>query len=159
VQIQIRVPEADLVTIQPEKAMHVDGVACPHLDPDELRTFSLLVGVALSDVGDPAGGALRYVPGGHLRMSEWFRSEWSLGITDQVPPQIDAEGGVPFLGVPGDVLLMHHLVPHAVGRNHTLAPRIMAYFRVSHVDHADRRLDALRDPWLDYPALVATVRK
>lgn len=157
-QIQIRVPEAELHQAQPDKPMHVDGVSCPHLDPAELRTFSLLVGVVLSDISDPAGGALRYVPGGHLRMAEWFRDEWSLGITDQVPPHIDAAQGTPFLGGPGDVLLMHHLVPHSVGRNHTATPRIMAYFRISHKDHAGRRLDAIRDPWLDFPALTTRVR-
>ena len=101
---------------------------------------SLLVGVVLSDISDPAGGALRDVPGGHLTMAEWFRTEWSLGITDQVPPQVDAMTGTPLLGKPGDVLLMHHLVPHAVGRNFATTPRIMAYFRVSHPDHANRRL-------------------
>jgi hypothetical protein len=153
-QIQIRVPEQDLTQAQPEKAMHVDGVACPHLDPSELRTFSLLVGVVLSDVTSPQGGALRYVPGGHLRMAEWFRSEWSLGLTDQVPPQLDAEQGVPFLGHTGDVLVMHHLVPHAVSRNYTERPRLMAYFRVSHVNHASRRLETLKDPWLDYPPIA-----
>ena len=88
-------------------------------------------------------------------MAEWFRSVWSLGLTDQVPPHVDAEEGVPFVGKPGDVLVMHHLVQHAVGRNNTGSPRIMAYFRISHVDHASHRLDALRDPWLDYPALSA----
>jgi hypothetical protein len=112
-QIQIRVPDRHLDRPQPIKAMHVDGVACPHLDPAELRTFSLLVGVPLSDITDTAGGALRYVPGGHHRMAEWFRAEWSLGITDQVPPRIAAETGTPLLGGPGDVLLMHHLVPHS----------------------------------------------
>ncbi|AYF30432.1 phytanoyl-CoA dioxygenase [Micromonospora tulbaghiae] len=157
-QIQIRVPEAELQQVQPAKAMHVDGVACPHLDPAELRTFSLLVGVVLSGISDPTGGALRYVPGGHLRMAEWFRSEWALGITDQVPPHIDAEDGRPFLGQPGDVLFMHHLVPHAVGQNSSPTPRLMAYFRVSHVDHASRRLEALRDPWLDFPALTSRIR-
>ncbi|WP_307961894.1 phytanoyl-CoA dioxygenase family protein [Salinispora arenicola] len=157
-QIQIRVPERDLGQAQPEKAMHVDGVACPHLDPADCRTFSLLVGVVLSDISDPAGGALRYVIGGHLRMAEWFRTQWSLGITAQVPPHIVAEQGTPLLGKPGDVLLMHHLVPHAVGRNLTAMPRIMAYFRVSHVNHANRRLAALRDPWLDFPPLAARVR-
>lgn len=154
-QIQIRVPEADLPWAQPDKAMHVDGVASPHLDPAELRTFSLLVAVILSDVQDTYGGALRYVPGGHLRMAEWFRTEWALGMIEQVPPDIDAHEGTALLGRPGDVLLMHHLVPHAVGPNHSTTPRTMAYFRVSHVHHASRRLDALRDPWLDYPALTA----
>ncbi|PMR62094.1 hypothetical protein C1A38_06210, partial [Verrucosispora sp. ts21] len=50
------------------------------------------------------------------------------------------------------------LVPHAVGRNMTAAPRIMAYFRVSHVNHASHRLAALRDPWLDFPPLAERVR-
>lgn len=156
VQIQIRVPQGRLTQVQPVKDMHVDGVACPHLDPDELRTFSLLVGVLLSEITDAGGGALRYVPGGHLRMANWFRREWRLGVTEQVPPHIDVEQGTPVLGTPGDVLLMHHLVPHAVGHNLTQMPRVMAYFRLSHVDHADRRLDALRNPWLDYPALTNT---
>lgn len=155
VQIQIRIPDTDILGTQPEKAMHVDGVACPHLDPNELRTFSLLVGVLLSDVTDGRGGALRYVAGGHLGMAEWFRSEWSLGLTEQVPPQLGGGQGVPFLGRPGDVLLMHHLVPHAVGRNKSTRPRMMAYFRVSHAEHASRRLAALKDPWLDYPAIAA----
>jgi hypothetical protein len=50
---------------------------------------------------------------------------------------------------------MHHLVPHSVGRNLTPFPRVMAYFRVSHPDHPRRRLEALRDPWLDYPPLIS----
>ncbi|WP_280500601.1 phytanoyl-CoA dioxygenase family protein [Nocardia farcinica] len=155
-QIQIRLPQNQLHKPQPTKAMHVDGVACPHLDPNELRTFSLLVGVVLSDIGSPSGGALHYQPGGHLRMSEWFRDEWALGLTHQTPPDVDSEKGIPFLGKPGDVLLMHHLVPHAVGANITSTPRTMVYFRVSHVDHQSRRLAALKDPWLDFPALVAS---
>jgi len=146
VQIQIRIPDDQIAQAQPEKAMHVDGVACPHLDPEELRTFTLLVGVVLSDISDPRGGALRYVPGGHLQMAEWFRTEWSIGMTDQVPPNIDAEQGTALLGSPGDVLLMHHLVPHAAGRNTSTAPRVMAYFRVSHARHDRQRLEALRDP-------------
>ncbi|AZK95026.1 MULTISPECIES: phytanoyl-CoA dioxygenase family protein [Streptomyces] len=153
-QIQIRVPESEHPGVQPEKPMHVDGVSCPHLDPQELRTFSLLVGVILSEINDPRDGALRYLPGGHRTMAEWFRDQWSLGITEQVPPKVDRGHGVPFLGAPGDVLLMHHLVPHAVGLNLAPYPRVTAYFRISHPEHRSRRLDALRDPWLDYPGLA-----
>ncbi|GAA3138237.1 hypothetical protein JOF29_000184 [Kribbella aluminosa] len=153
-QIQIRVPEREFPGLQPEKAMHVDGVSCPHLDPRELRTFSLLVGVVLSNISDPQCGALHYLPGGHLAMARWFADQWSLGMTEQVAPEIDRERGTPFLGMPGDVLLMHHLVPHTVAQNLMPFPRVMAYFRVSHPDHASRRLEALRDPWLDYPPLT-----
>jgi hypothetical protein len=150
VQIQIRLPEAEIAGTQPVKHMHVDGVATPHLAPDELRTFSLLVGVVLSPITEAAGGALRYVAGGHEQMSTWFRDEWSLGMVAQVPPQINELPGTPFLAQPGDVLFMHHLVPHRVGTNTSPIPRVMAYFRVSHVAHASHRVDALRNPWLDY---------
>jgi len=87
----------------------------PHLDPAELRTFSLLVGVVLSDITDAAGvrcatsrrppsrrnGSARMVARHHRSSAPIYRRERAL----------------PSLGVPGDVLLMHHLVPHAVGRN------------------------------------------
>ncbi|MFD0507048.1 phytanoyl-CoA dioxygenase [Streptomyces chiangmaiensis] len=94
-QIQIRVPESEFPDAQPEKAMHVDGVSCPHLDPRELRTFSLLVGVILSDVSSAQDGALHYRPAGHHTMADWFRTQWSLGMTEQVPPEVDHERGCP----------------------------------------------------------------
>lgn len=155
VQIQIRVPQDDTPLRQPVKAMHVDGVACPHLDPDELRTFSLLVGVPLTAVRDRRAGALHYLPGGHHAMARWFATEWSLGMSDQVPPDIDLQDGTAFVSEPGDLLLMHHLVPHRVGNNASQSPRIAAYFRLSHPDLASHRLQALSDPWLDYPTITA----
>ncbi|GAB2494101.1 hypothetical protein GCM10027063_36930 [Promicromonospora xylanilytica] len=159
VQIQIRLPEDEVSGAQPVKHMHVDGVATPHLAPDELRTFSLLVGVVLSSITDPDAGALRYVEGGHEAMSKWFRDEWSIGMAAQVPEHINTLPGTPFLAEPGDVLFMHHLVPHRVGINTSKDPRVMAYFRVSHTSHAARRVEALRDPWLDFePVQLATVR-
>lgn len=154
VQIQIRVSDQAASGIQPAKAMHVDGVACPHLDPDELRTFSLLIGIPLTDVHDSRSGALHYLPGGHHDMARWFATEWSLGMTEQVPPDIDLRNGTAFLAQPGDLLFMHHLVPHRVGHNTAAAPRIAAYFRLSHPDLAAHRLQALSDPWLDYPSIT-----
>jgi hypothetical protein len=154
VQVQIRLPEV-MGLNQAAKAMHVDGVACPHLDPNELRTFTLIAGVALSDVSSANAGALHYVPGGHVTMSNWFKEEWSLGVTSQVPPEVDRSSGVPFLGKIGDVILMHHLVPHSVGLNASDLVRLMAYFRISHRAHFGQRLEALRDPWLEFEPLTS----
>lgn len=153
VQIQIRVPEGTVPVAQREKSMHVDGVAVPHLDAMELRTFTLLVGIPLSEVVSVDGGALRYVPGGHEVMAKWFRGGWVPGTREQVPPTVDAMPGTPFLGKPGDVIVMHHLVPHAVGANRTAAPRVMLYFRIRHERHEENVLAALRDPWVEFPAL------
>jgi hypothetical protein len=153
VQIQIRIPEADKGTAQPRKAMHVDGVACPHLDARELRTFTMLVGVLLTEVRDISAGALQFVPGAHQEMSEWFRDTWTPGMGEQVPQEVEARASVPFLGKPGDAILLHHLVPHGVGPNTSSSPRIMLYFRVKHERHEEQLLAALRDPWLEFPAL------
>jgi hypothetical protein len=151
-QIQIRVPD-ELRVSQSEKSMHVDGVACPHLEPTELRTFTLLAGVLLTEVNDVSEGALRYLPGAHIDMARWFREDWKLGARLQVPPAIGERPGIPFLGRPGDVILLHHLTPHAVGANRTTKPRIMVYFRVKHERHDERMLESLYDPWLEFPAL------
>jgi hypothetical protein len=152
-QTQIRIPNQLFSIPQPEKSMHIDGVACPHLGLGELRTFTLLIGVLLSEVNSNDAGALRYIPGGHIDMAKWFCSERQLEITKQVPSYLETKPEVSFVGKPGDVVVMHHLVPHAVGLNNTSSPRIMLYFRIKHERHDEHILDALRNPWLEFPNL------
>ncbi|WP_371632153.1 phytanoyl-CoA dioxygenase family protein [Streptomyces sp. NBC_01259] len=150
-QIQIRLPHG---TEQPVKSMHVDGVSCPHLEPSDLRTFTFIVGVVLDGSATADAGALHYVPGGHHRMARYFATDWVLGQPAQTPDDIDAQDGTAFTAKRGDVVVMHHLVPHRVGINTSSIPRVMAYFRVHHAQHPDLALPALSDPWLEYPALA-----
>ncbi|WP_367132931.1 MULTISPECIES: phytanoyl-CoA dioxygenase family protein [Streptomyces] len=154
-QVQIRVPHA---AGQPVKEMHVDGVACPHLETAELRTFTLIAGVVLSSIPEATAGALHYLPAGHWRMAEWFSGDWTPGEQAQTPPDVASQPGTPFLAEPGDVIVMHHLVPHRVGVNSSPVPRVMAYFRVHHAEHHVQALEALRDPWLEFPGLRAAAR-
>ncbi|MGW2046275.1 phytanoyl-CoA dioxygenase family protein [Streptomyces sp. NPDC001858] len=154
-QIQIRLPHAEQ---QPVKAMHVDGVSCPHLEPRDLRTFTFIVGVVLDGSATADAGALHYVPGGHHRMASYFATDWVLGQPAQTPDDIAAQDGTALTAEPGDVIVMHHLVPHRVGINTSSTPRVMAYFRVSHAQHPGLALRALSDPWLEYPTLAALAR-
>ncbi|MCX4530993.1 phytanoyl-CoA dioxygenase family protein [Streptomyces sp. NBC_01669] len=154
-QIQVRLPDG---VQQPVKAMHVDGVSCPHLEPRDLRTFTFIVGVVLDGSATADAGALHYVPGGHHRMARYFATDWVLGQPAQTPNDIDAQDGIALTAEPGDVVVMHHLVPHRVDLNTSSTPRVMAYFRVSHAQHPDLALHALSDPWLEYPALAALAR-
>ncbi|MGC4950093.1 phytanoyl-CoA dioxygenase family protein [Streptomyces sp. DT224] len=154
-QIQIRLPHG---AEQPVKRMHVDGVSCPHLEPRDLRTFTFIVGVVLDGSASADAGALHYVPGGHHRMADYFANDWVLGQAAQTPDDIDAQDGTALIAKPGDVVVMHHLVPHRVGINTSSTPRTMAYFRVSHAQHSDLALRALSDPWLEYPALAQLAR-
>lgn len=154
-QIQIRLPHG---AQQPVKRMHVDGVSCPHLEPRDLRTFTFIAGVVLDGSATADAGALHYVPGGHYQMADYFATDWVLGQPAQTPDDIDAQDGTALTAEPGDVVVMHHLVPHRVGINASSTPRVMAYFRVSHAQHPDLALRALSDPWLEYPALAALAR-
>jgi ectoine hydroxylase-related dioxygenase (phytanoyl-CoA dioxygenase family) len=152
-QVQIRIPEGQGGSQQPVKALHVDGVACPHLDACELRTFTLLAGVMITETASREAGALEYVPGAHLDMARWFREEWKPGAPEQVPSWLTGQPRAHFCGRPGDVILMHHLLPHAVGVNRSNHPRINIYFRIKHERHDTQRVAALRDPWLEFPRL------
>ena len=152
-QTQIRIPKQLSTISQPEKTMHIDGVACPHLGVGELKTFTLLIGVLLSEVNSNDEGALRYIPGSHIDMAKWFCSQQQSEIIEQVPSYLETQPGVPFVGKPGDVILMHHLVPHAVGSNNTYKPRIMLYFRIKYKQHDEHIWDALRNPWLEFSSL------
>ncbi|MEU9068918.1 phytanoyl-CoA dioxygenase family protein [Streptomyces sp. NPDC048306] len=154
-QIQVRLPYG---AEQPVKRMHVDGVSCPHLEPSDLRTFTFIVGVVLDGGATADAGALHYVPGGHHRMARYFATDWVLGQPAQTPDDIDAQDGIAFTAEPGDVIVMHHLVPHRVGINTSDTPRVMAYFRIRHAQHPDLALRALSDPWLEYPVLAGLAR-
>lgn len=154
-QIQIRLPHS---VEQPVKRMHVDGVSCPHLEPSDLRTFSFIIGVVLDGSATADAGALHYVPGGHHRMARYFATDWTLGQPAQTPDDIGAQDGTAFTAEPGDVIVMHHLVPHRVGINTSSIPRVMAYFRIQHAQHPDLALAALSNPWLEYPALADLAR-
>ncbi|MFI7181989.1 phytanoyl-CoA dioxygenase family protein [Streptomyces anthocyanicus] len=154
-QIQIRLPHG---VEQPVKRMHVDGVSCPHLEPSDLRTFSFIIGVVLNGSATADAGALHYVPGGHHRMARYFATDWTLGQPAQTPDDIDTQDGTAFTAEPGDVIVMHHLVPHRVGINTSSTPRVMAYFRIQHAQHPDLALATLSNPWLEYTALADLAR-
>ncbi|MEV7958325.1 hypothetical protein [Streptomyces sp. NPDC088141] len=96
--------------------MHVDGVSCPHLEPADLRTFTLIAGVTLFGSATADAGALHYLPGEHLRMARYFATDWALGQAAQTPSDIDAQDGTALTAVPGDVI-----GNHLPGHNH---PRI-----------------------------------
>ncbi|MEU1193065.1 phytanoyl-CoA dioxygenase family protein [Streptomyces sp. NPDC005859] len=151
-QIQIRLPNGAKQSV---KAMHVDGVSCPHLHPEDLNTFTLIAGVVLSGSATGDAGALHYLPGGHRRMARYFAEEWTRGQAAQTPDDIARQDGTALTARPGDVIVMHHLVPHRVGINTSPVPRVMAYFRIRHADHPRLAEAALTDPWLEYPGLAA----
>ncbi|MFI6692957.1 hypothetical protein ACIBLA_14535 [Streptomyces sp. NPDC050433] len=59
----------------------------------------------------------------HHRMADYFATDWVLGQPAQTPDDINAQDGTALTAEPGDVVVMHHLVPHRVGLNLSRTPR------------------------------------
>lgn len=156
VQIQIRLaPRNDPSKRQPEKDWHCDGIACPHLPAGRLNTFQLLVGVLLTDLPYPSGGAVRFRVGGHRMMANIFRNNIAFLEGRQVPAEVLELPVEEMCGTAGDAIISHHMTPHAVGINETSTDRLMAYVRLRVVDHERIARVQLTDPWIRMPRLTA----
>jgi hypothetical protein len=127
---------------------HIDGVATAHngLVGDELLTFTLLVGVFLSDTPQEYAGNFTVWPGSHLRIEGYFRERGLKAMREGTPP-------IP-LGVPrqiqttsGDVILCHYQLAHAAAANVSARDRTAVYFRLSLTDLAQHRWYRLTHIW------------
>jgi len=128
---------------------HIDG-SPPDAD-GRPGTFTLLVGVLMSDQLTPESGNLWVWPGTHLIHAAYFR--------EHGPEAFFAANGYPPISPPqpeqvcgraGDLLLAHYLLGHNIGGNTAAATRRAVYFRVKRRGHDPRWREFLRDPWLDY---------
>ncbi|RDI73534.1 Phytanoyl-CoA dioxygenase (PhyH) [Gaiella occulta] len=151
-QVQVRLPERAGGAAQPEKPVHVDGLWCGHLPSGTLNSFSMLVGIAASQVAT-SSGPLRFIPGGHLLVADWIRTHGDAPPGDgyEAPEPIRTKLSQNFVAEPGDAIILHYLCPHAAGLNRLPNPRVMIYFRLKVVDHDGRVL--LADPFADFPSL------
>ncbi|GAA1269695.1 hypothetical protein GCM10009665_67670 [Kitasatospora nipponensis] len=128
---------------------HIDGAL---YEPDgRPGTFTMLVGVLMSDQLERDGGNLWVWPGTHLTHARYFR--------DNGPEAFFTAAGYPPIALPepeqvtgraGDLLLAHYLLGHNIGDNVSPAVRRAVYFRVKRTGHDPRWRAFLQDPWLDY---------
>lgn len=159
VQVQVRLaadgPYEQLAGMQPVKQWHCDGISCRHLPRGTLNTFQLLLGILLSDVEDVTAGAAQFKLGGHVAMSRHFAGGGTTPADREVPPTVDDLPSVAFTGQAGDVVIAHHLTPHAVGANSSTDNRVMAYARVRVEHHDQIASDQLTEPWIAMPHVTS----
>ncbi len=155
-QVQVRLSrKTPKSNAQPLKDWHCDGVQCPHLPVGRLNTFQLLVGILLTDLPHPSGGAVQFRVGGHRSVAEAFRLNQPFSSGVQVPPKVLGLPIEAMWGAAGDAIISHHMTPHAVGKNETDTDRIMVYFRLRVVDHENVAMLQLKEPWVRMPKLAA----
>jgi len=135
---------------------HLDGLHTPTngVPAGEVRSFTLLVGVILSDVTGPRAGNLTVWPGSHRRYESYFRDNGPKSLLAGMPP-IALPDPVEVTGKAGDVVLCHYQLAHAVGTNTSPHVRYAVYFRLKSRGHDGRRWECLTDLWKEWTGLRA----
>ena len=157
-QIAVRFPLLD--DPPPALGPHLDGRHSPHngVPAGHLRSFTMLAGIALSDVPTAYAGNLAVWPGTHRLYEEYFRA-----FGTDILLRGGAEG-MPPIGMPepeqmiaraGDAILVHYQVAHCAAPNVAPHPRYAIYFRLRHVNHESQRPQNLSDIWMEWDGMRA----
>jgi len=160
-QIAIRFPIAG----DPELRLggHLDGRHSPTngVPKDDIQNFTMLLGVALSDVDAEWSGNLALWPGSHVLYESYFREHGfeilRKGGQEGMPP-IEEPEAEQQMAKAGDVFLVHYQVKHGSVTNISPHPRYVIYFRLNHVDHDAQKFEALKDIWLEWEGIRPLTR-
>ncbi|KAG6613444.1 Protein involved in biosynthesis of mitomycin antibiotics/polyketide fumonisin [Phytophthora cinnamomi] len=157
-QIALRFPELGEPREPLGTEWHTDGMRQGRLHP-----FTLLAGIALSNVPEPLCGNLTVFPGSHVSLHSRLTADGKLrGYDDECykAGSVWGDGTLPDLGVPvqllaarGDLVLAHPNLAHRGGLNFSPDIRYQVYFRIKH-----KQLDQLQDQcttdlWADLQGL------
>lgn len=136
---------------------HIDGHG-PGEDPP--GSFTLLVGVLLTDQSVPQSGNLWVWPGSHLAHQRLFQErgtrvlQTSGGHSTALDPPLTLSKQRPILGGRGTVVLAHFLLGHNKGGNVLPTVRRTIYYRLAVPGHSERWEQTFLDPWTEYPPIT-----
>ena len=129
---------------------HLDGCNPPEED-GRPSTYSLLVGVMLTDQPEPDMGNLWVWPGTHRENAEYFRAHGSDALLARAPyPPTALSRPEQVTGHAGDVYFGHYLLGHNIGGNVSDVTRKVVYFRLHADGHRSRWRECIVDPLLEY---------
>lgn len=174
IQVAIRFPDMSTQRVPRLEGAHIDGIPTPQngLTPGLVKSFTLLVGVALTQQDSRFTGNLTVYPGSHRRCSTAFQAQWDAqakaGVLEarrqlgpghsvdwpagHVYPQGAIDGIEPqqVLLQRGDAVLCHYQLVHCVADNTGDEARMNLYWRLSPANHG---LHSLVDLFADFDEL------
>ena len=153
VQISLNIPVWDHRPGGP----HIDGLTPP--EPDgRPGTFTLLLGILLTDQSRHDAGNLWVWPGSHRASAAYLREAGPDALASSIPyPPVALPQPVQVTGRAGDVLLAHYMLGHNMGGNTSGVTREVVYFRLRRAGHRDRWREVVQDPLLEYEPVRAAV--
>ncbi|MEZ4863125.1 MAG: phytanoyl-CoA dioxygenase family protein [Caldilineaceae bacterium] len=137
---------------------HLDGMHSPNngVPQGTIRNFTMLLGVALSDVTSSYSGNLTVWPGTHHLYERYFREQGPLALLNGMPP-VELPEPVQILVQAGDVILAHYELAHGVAQNVSPHPRYAIYFRLHHVEHELHGHATMSDIWREWEGMQEMV--
>lgn len=159
---KVRVPSAGQVALRfpsmddppPAPSPHLDGMYSPHngVPKGEIYNFTMLVGVALSDVPQSYAGNFTVWPRTHKIYEKYFQEQGPDALLNGMPDVALPEPRQ-LLAKAGDVMLVHYEVAHTAAINVSPYTRYAIYFRLKHVDHDTRKWETMSNIWLDWEGM------
>lgn len=139
---------------------HLDGMHTPTngVPAGTIRNFTMLLGVALSDVTMPYAGNLTVWPGTHHIYEQYFREHGPEALLNGMPPVAIPEP-VQVLAKAGDIIMAHYELAHGVAQNVSPHPRYAIYFRLYHVDHDLHGHETMADIWREWEGMQEITAK
>ncbi|MCB0061925.1 MAG: phytanoyl-CoA dioxygenase family protein [Caldilineaceae bacterium] len=135
---------------------HLDGMHSPNngVPAGTIRNFTMLLGVALSDVTTTYAGNLAVWPGTHHIYERYFQEHGPLALLNGMPP-VEIPEPVQVMAKAGDIILAHYQLAHGVTPNTSPHPRYAIYFRLHHVEHEQNGHDTMVDIWREWDGVQA----
>lgn len=151
-QIALRFPlPLGFPTEKARLGWHLDGVPFPNngVAPGTLGSFTMLIGVLLSDLPHENSGNFTVWPGSHRVLETHFQHYETEEATEKL---YESDMGAPrqITGKAGDVVLCHYQIAHGVAPNWSPHVRYAIFFRVKHPRHDELKPQQLRDLWLEW---------
>ncbi|RLN69897.1 hypothetical protein BBP00_00000020 [Phytophthora kernoviae] len=157
-QVALRFPELGEPREPQGTEWHTDGMRQGRKHP-----FTLLAGIALSNVPEPLSGNLTVFPGSHVALHSRLTADGKLNGYDDECYKADSvwgDGTLPDLGVPvqllasrGDLVLAHPNLAHRGGLNFSPDIRYQVYFRIKHKQLEELQGQCISNLWADLHGL------
>ncbi|MGF1483109.1 MAG: phytanoyl-CoA dioxygenase family protein [Opitutales bacterium] len=137
---------------------HIDGTPSPTngVPPGTIYSFTMLAGIALSDVRRENAGNFTVWPGSHLKLQAWFQNRTLMDLIDGAP-RLDYGPAHQVQWEAGDLLLAHYQLLHGIAPNYSPDIRYAVFFRLHHKEHKGNEEAAMRDIWREWKGIRAVM--
>ncbi len=139
---------------------HIDGMYSPTngVPQGEIRNFTALIGVFLSDVPTDGAGNFTVWPGSHRLNAEYFRREGPQALLNGMP-QVELPAPKQIHAKAGDAVLAHYALSHGIAGNASPHIRYAIFFRLTHVDHDAMKWESMTDIWREWAGMQDATRE